>query len=107
MPTTCPSTHEVLEFVRKAYLDEAAADTVNVLGQLAGRDKLVMCLRAEVVALDKALREERERRQELELGLRSWRLARETLEALEAGSVNQDTAHEVAKEDEWVEAEGR
>ncbi len=92
MPTTSPSTHEVLEFVRKAYLDEAAADTVNVLEQLARRDKLVTFLRAKVVALHEALREERERRQELELGLRSWRLARETLEALEAGSVAPEAA---------------
>ena len=86
MPTTMLRTHEVHELVREAYLDEAAADTVNVLEQLAGRDKLVMCLRAEVYALDQALREELERHKKLELGLRNWRLVRETLEALEAGA---------------------
>ncbi len=84
MPTTMLRSHEVLEVVREAYLDEAAADTVNALEQLALRDKLVACLRAEVVALDQVLREELERRKELELGLRNWRLARETLETLDA-----------------------
>ena len=78
MPTTRPSTYEMLEFVRKEYeKDLTPADP---------RDRLVMCLRAEVIALDNALREEIERRKQLELGLRNWRLARETLEALDAGA---------------------
>ena len=54
--------------------------------ELEPREKLVACLRAEVAALDEALREEMARRKALEDGLRTWRLARETLEALDAGA---------------------
>jgi hypothetical protein len=54
--------------------------------ELEPREKLVACLRAEVAALDQALREEMARRKELEDGLRKWTLARETLEALDAGA---------------------
>jgi hypothetical protein len=84
------SSHEVLEVVREAYLDEAAADTVNVLEQLALRDKLVACLRAEVVALDQVLRQEMERRKELERGLRNWRLAREAVDASRAEQLREE-----------------
>ena len=88
LPTTHSSTHKLLESVRNAYLefassDEAAADTVNVLEQLAIRDRLVFLLRAEVHSLDAALRDELERRKQLESGLRNWRLAREKLETLD------------------------
>jgi hypothetical protein len=84
------SSHEVLEVVREAYLDEAAADTVNVLEQLALRDKLVACLRAEVVALDQVLREEMARRKALEDGLRKWRLAREAVDASRAEQLREE-----------------
>jgi hypothetical protein len=63
-----------------------AEEAVVAFEELEPREKLVACLRAEVAALDEALREEMARRKALEHGLRKWRLARETLEALDAGA---------------------
>ena len=84
-PTTTPRSSEVLEFVKQQYLHEGASDEyVPPAAQVVLRDQLVMRLRAEVLALDQDLRKELERRKELELGLRNWRLARETLETLDA-----------------------
>ncbi len=87
VPTTESSTRELLQSLMNAYLDEGASDVFTPFeAQLRTRDYLVFLLRAEVLALDNALREELERRKELERGLRNWRLAREMLEALDAGA---------------------
>jgi hypothetical protein len=67
-----------------------AEEAVVAFEELKPREKLVACLRAEVAALDEALREEIRRRKELEHGLRNWRLAREAVDASRAEQLREE-----------------